>query len=293
MDNSSRSIKRKLQVSNGHYLDFDHLARITDAISKIPADRTVQMKELEENTGLPFRQVRNRVSIARALGLIDRKKLQLTIFGHLCVAHDPFYDTIPCLEYLHYKASSNYENLIWYESFNNLLKDKLLLDYSGWLDFYRTYLSNQYTEHSLRDHLGKEVRFILDAYLKQNFNKLLLLHEDNSGNIYLRRYHSITPLILAAMIYELGSHENCNTMQVSDVAIRPGSPAVVFGLDLASIRKQIEGLHDLGWLRYETTHNLDQIRLKPGYTSFSFLFAHFENREPCEDNKQTQGGFFQ
>ena len=33
-----------------------------------------------------------------------------------------------------------------------------------------------------------------------------------------------------------------------------------------------------GLLRYETTHNLDQIRLKPSFSAYEFLSAHFEGR---------------
>jgi hypothetical protein len=281
--------KRKLQISNGHYLDFDHLARITDALFNQSSHRLILMKELEQNTGLPFRQVRNRVSIARALGLINRNKLQLTTLGQLCVTHDPFFDTIACLEFLHFKASSRFENLVWYESFNSLLKEKIMLDYPGWLNYFKTLLLGKYTEHSLRDHLGKEVRFILDAYLGKNFNKLLLLHEDTSGNIYQRRYHTVTPLILCAMIYDFGNRNETSFFQISEFADLPGSPAVVFGLDLVSFRQQIEGLHDRGWLKYETTHNLDQIRLKPHLSAISFLSAHFEGREPSIDSIPNHG----
>ena len=69
------------------------------------------------------------------------------------------------------------------------------------------------------------------------------------------------------------------------MATQPGSPAMVFGLDVASFRQQIEGLHDRGWLRYETTHNLDQIRLKPGFSTLEFLTAYFEDREPRQNDE--------
>ena len=95
------------------------------------------------------------------------------------------------------------------------------------------------------------------------------------------------------MIYDFCAAEETHLFQVGEMAATPGSPAVAFGLDAASFRQQIEGLHDHGWLRYETTHNLDQIRLKPGLSAISFLSAHFEGREPCEDSKQSPGGIFQ
>ena len=62
--------------------------------------------------------------------------------------------------------------------------------------------------------------------------------------------------------------------------------------DPVDMIKLVEGLHDRGWLRYETTHNLDQIRLKPGFSAIEFLTAHFENREPHEDSNELPGGIF-
>ena len=91
----------------------------------------------------------------------------------------------------------------------------------------------------------------------------------------------------------ISATKEAHLFQVGEMAATPGSPAVVFGLDAASFRQQIEGLHDRGWLRYETTHNLDQIRLKPGFSAMEFLAAHFEDREPREDTKPSPGGIFQ
>ena len=67
----------------------------------------------------------------------------------------------------------------------------------------------------------------------------------------------------------------------------PGSPARVFGIDTDFLRALVEALHNKGWLRYETTHNLDQVRLRPGFTSIEFLTAYYEQREP--QPKDTDG----
>jgi hypothetical protein len=95
------------------------------------------------------------------------------------------------------------------------------------------------------------------------------------------------------MIYDFCATKETHLFQIGEMAVTPGSPAVVFGLDAALFRQQIEGLHDRGWLRYETTHNLDQIRLKPGFSALEFLTAHFEDRDPREDTKPLPGGIFQ
>jgi len=65
------SVKRKLQISNGHYLDFDQLARLIHAMNSAEEGQKIIMSFLEKETGLPFRQVRNRISIGRAIGIIE------------------------------------------------------------------------------------------------------------------------------------------------------------------------------------------------------------------------------
>ena len=277
---SGKSVRRKLQVSNGHDLDFNHLARLTNAISSHREGSAMTMNDLAEESGLPFRQVRNRVSVARALGLYGKKALQLTALGAVISEYDPFCESIATLEYLHYKAAGNVENLVWYEIFNTLLVHEKLMNYTGWLAYFQKTLSEEYTEYSLKQHAAKEIRFVLDAYLEQHFQKLLLLHQDEEGNIYRRRYTRCTPLVLCAMIYDFCATQRTHFSQVSELAAASGSPALIFGLDDETFRQQIEGLHDRGWLRYESTHNLDQIRLKPGFSALEFLRAHFENREP-------------
>jgi len=121
--------------------------------------------------------------------------------------------------------------------------------------------------------------------MERNFRKLELLRGSSDERLYRRRYTQFAPLVLSAMIYDFCATKETHLSQVGEMAVTPGSPAVVFGLDAASFRQKIEGLHDRGWLRYETTHNLDQIRLKPGFSALEFLTAHFKDHEPRKDTK--------
>ena len=52
------------------------------------------------------------------------------------------------------------------------------------------------------------------------------------------------------------------------------------GLIDGLFRQNLEELHSRGWLRYESTHNLNQVRLKDGLSAIEFLSAHFEQKEP-------------
>lgn len=280
----AKSAKRKLQVSNGHFLEFDQLARLLYAVRDHHTDTKITFTFLEEETGMPLRQVRNRVSIGRAMGLFHQNAIRLSNLGELVVSHDTFMEAKATLEFLHFMAAGNRTNLIWYEIFNTLLVQEAAMDYEGWIAYFRKQLAGKYSKHSLKKHLSAEIRFVVDAYLQKNFRRLEILQESPDGRLFRPRYAHIEPIALCAMIYDYGAKQGLQLIQVEEMAVAPGSPALVFGLDAETLRQKVEVLHEQEWLRYETTHNLNQIRLKPGLSALEFLAAHYENRQPMAKN---------
>ena len=274
--------KRKLQVSNGHYLEIDQTARLIHTVATSAPGQKITLALLEEETGMPFRQVRNRISIARAMGLFVKRSLQLTPFGNLIAKHDPFFETRGSLEYVHYLAAGNYNNLIWYEIFNTLLVSGQSLDYPAWIRSFKDILDGLYSKKSLQDHLPKEVRFIIEAYTENSFKKLELLSKDSQGKLAKRRYLTPTPLIFSAILYHYAEKQKTNLLQVEDLLQVPGSPPKLFFMGRELFNDTMELLHEKGYLRFEGTHDLNQLRLKEEYTSASFLTAFYENRAPSE-----------
>lgn len=277
---SKRIIRRKFQVSRSHLLEFDHFSRVLSYLYDKREATKISRQLLIENSGLPDGQVASLISIGAAMGLIQVGNQILTPMGLIITEHDIFLEKHGTLEWCHYKAAGSYQNLIWFEVFNHLLAEESAMTQEGWHEYFREKLRAQYTDKTIKDHVRKEVRFLIDAYIERNFSKLELLHQSPDKRLYRRRYTSFAPLVLSAMIYDFCATHEAHLSQISEMVAAPGSPAMVFGLDATSFRQQIEGLHKRGWLRYETTHNLDHIRLKPGFSSLEFLTAHFEDREP-------------
>lgn len=290
---AKKSTRRKFQVSNGYLLEFDQLARILHFLLEHRDAKKINSKALQEDTGLADRQVESLVSMAAAMGLVTRGRQVLTSVGLLVAEQDIFIEKRGSLEWCHYVAAGSFRNLIWFEIFNRLLAEASPITQDQWNERIRSDLAGKYSKRTIGKGLYEEVRFIIDAYMERNFSKLELLHRLSDERLYRRRYTQFVPLVLSAMIYDFCARKETHLSQIDEMALTLGSPAVVFGLDAASLRQQIEGLHDRGWLRYETTHNLDQIRLKPGFSALEFLTAHFENREPREDTKLSPGGILQ
>jgi len=277
---TNNGTKRKLQLCNGYTLQFDQLARVISAIGDNRNAPRISRRFLEEATGLPDRHIESLVSMGSAMGLI-RPGVQLpTVVGALIARHDMFFENKGSLEWCHYKGAGSYRNLVWFDVFNRLLAHEAPMTRQQWTERFRRDLSGQYSDRTMQKVLQEEVHFVTDAYFNQGLAKLNLVQESPDGTLRRRRYTEIEPLVLCAMLYDTNEGLDTRILELHRLAATPGSPALLFGIDLDSLRRLVDGLHDRGWIRYETTHNLDQLRLKPGYDSFEFLTAYYEGRDP-------------
>jgi hypothetical protein len=273
-------INRKFQLSNGYTLEFEQLARVLICMAEKPAAKKIPRAEIQEGTGLTDRHVESVVSMGCAMGLIQAGTQILTLAGRLIAQYDVFIQSRPTLEWCHYMGAGSFKNLVWFEVFNTFLPAGPVMTASDWMRRLRSSLAGQYSDKTLAKNLRQEIHFVEDAYLNRNFAKLELLHRTTDDRLYSRRYTQITPVIFAAMLYDLASREKAGLLQATDVLEKPGSPGLVFAMDEVVVRQAIEAVHERGWVRFESTHNLDQIRFKEGFSAISFLRSHYEGTVP-------------
>ncbi len=274
--------KRKLQISNGYNLKFDQLARILNAVSLQSDNKKINRNYVEISTGLTNRQIKSLVSMSCSLGLIKPITNIFTSFGRYVFNYDPFFESIGTLEYCHYNAAGTYANLFWFDFFNVYLDKKSVFTYEDLLNNFRISLINDYSKHTIKSHVAKEVRFILDAYTNSNLRKLKLITLSTNSQYQKIRYSNPNPLILSAMIYDQASKNNTRLIQISDLVNVSGSPGKVFGMDEYTMRQNLENLHMKGWIRLESRHGLNQIRLYDGITQTDFISAYYEEHEPIK-----------
>ncbi len=272
--------KRKFQVSNSYPLDFDQLARLLNFLLDNRDQKKIKRAFIQEETGFADRHVESLISMGTAMGLIKPNLQLLSPVGLLVAQNDIFIEQKATLQLCHYKGAGTYHNLIWYEIFNTLLREEQPMTQERWNEYFRNLLAGKYTKRTLSKGVAEEVQFIVDAYQNRNFSKLGLLLKAQNGVLYCKRHTEIELLILAAVIYDYCSNSGSSLHQVEELVATPGSPPVLFGLDLITFRGLLEDLHEHGWLRYETTHKLDQIRLKPGYSLLDFIASYYEGRPP-------------
>jgi len=272
--------KRKFQVSNGYLLDFDQLARVLNFLKENPSAKKIKRKDLRESTGLSDRQLESLVSIGSAMGLIQPRNQILSPVGELIAEHDIFIEAKGTIEWCHYIGSGSYRNLIWYEVFNSLLLNNQPMGQEGWLTYFREEFAGLYTEKTISQHLRQEVRSVVDAYLNRNFKKLEILQQASDGRLYRRRHINTEHVVFSAILYDYANRNETNLLQLREMVERAGAPGVLFSMDEPTLRKVVEKIHEKGWIRYETTHNLDQARLKEDFTALDFLKAYYQNENP-------------
>ena len=272
--------KRKFQICNGYLLEFDQLARVLDCMAAHSGAAKISRELLMEGTGLSNRQVESLVSIGAALGVIQRGRQTLSPVGALLAKHDVFMEQPATLEWCHYQGAGTYRNLVWFEIFNSLLPSRPPLSTQGWMDCLRDAFRGQYTDRTIGKHLHEEVRFVADAYLVRNFKKLQLLYEGLDGKVARRRHAEPQPEMLAAMLYDYGERQKSRLLQVKELVELPGAPGLLLAMDEGTLRERLEDLHGRGWVRLETTHNLNQVRLLDGFGAVELLAAFYEQRAP-------------
>ena len=277
---------RKLQLSNGYLFEFDQLSRVLHFLAARPAEKRIYRKIIQESIGLSERQIESVVSVGCALGLIKSGMQTLTQTGALIAAHDIFLERSGTLEWCHYKGAGNSRNIVWYEIFNHILSTEKITTESNCIAELRTALSGQYSNKTISQHLRQEVHVIVDAYLNRNFKKLEILHQNSDGRLYRRRHLHVESPILSAMIYDFAAVLGESLLQVREIVEAKGSPSHLFGFDETTFRQAIELLHENGWVRYETTHHLDQVRLRNGFSALTFLQLYYEGNSPEPQQKE-------
>jgi hypothetical protein len=280
-----RPVKRKLQVANGYLLEFDNISRVLSASWENRSLNRINRVVLVESTGFPDRQVESLMSVASAMGLVQPRVQKPTVFGSLVATHDVFFERQGTLEWCHYRGAGSMRNLVWFDVFNRLLVEYEPMTHPEWNTWFRKELAGQYSERTIQKVVREEVHFVIDAYLQQKLKVLGILELGDGDAIVPQRHRQIDHLVFAAMLYDFIESHGGRTFEITELTRLPGSPAVAFVLDADSMRTLVEALHMEGLVRYETTHNLDQIRLIPGYGSDEFLRAYFEGRRPCREDE--------
>lgn len=255
----------KLQLTKGYAVDFDKLARLLGMLCAGTRGR-IPMTDVAVALGLANAHAEHLCSIAQALGLVARITYKPTALGRLVREHDPFFDDVGTLWFLHYTIASDPRVLIWHRVVTVILPGHRSIT----RDNIRTALDDLrdgIAERSRVDHdrnVTQELRVVLDAYLNQHLSRLDYLRPAGDLDSYVLGHGvPLAPLILGASIVRFRARHRAtaSALAVADLLQNPDGPAVVFQLGEEDLRAALESLKTQPGLSLESRADLDQVRL--------------------------------
>jgi hypothetical protein len=267
----------KLQLSNGYLVHFDQLARLLDAVCRDERPR-ISRTDLETAVGLANRKVENLCSIAQGLGLLQPITYRATPLGEVVRQHDPFFDDLGTLWFLHFAVSSEPRFMIWNHFANQVVPRRRSFTRAELADECAV-LAEGHSRYTVQNHVRNEAKSVLDAYTTQNFSRLAYLREDGEG--YIPDYREpVPPLVLAAAIVRFRDrHRPGDTgVNVADLIAAPNSPGVVFQLTEDRFRTALEQLKTEPGLSVESRADLDQVRLTDGTPDSTWMERYYARR---------------
>jgi hypothetical protein len=267
----------KLQLSNKYLLEFDRLAQLLNAACRDGRER-IPRADLADAVGLADRHVKQLCGFAQAFGLLKNITLRPTALGRLIYQHDPFFDDLGTLWYLHYIISSDPRHLIWCRLVTEVIPT------------YRTFTREQaratfddlrgiFSEDSIKKHVLSELNTVLDAYTNQNLSRLAYLKLNGDG--YTLGYREPIPaLIVAASIvhYRDEYQDGASAVGIQNLLTDRYGPSVVFQLSEERFRSVLEELKTQPGLSLESRADLDQVRLAEAITADDWMRRYYEQR---------------
>ena len=267
----------KVQVTNQTDVNFDELARLLYAVCRDDRAR-IPKPDLAQATGMAERRVQNLGGIAQALGLTNRVTYRPTPLGELVQRHDPFFDDLGTLWFLHYRISSEPRHLIWNRLVTQVIPAQRYLTRQQARQAFDD-LKLYVTAYTMKDHVPDEIGKCLDAYISQRFNRLAYLRAE--GDSFALSYREPVPqLVLAASIvcFRDRHRPGDTAVPVPDLLTDRNGPGVVFQMDEGLLRATLESLKLQPGLSLESRADLDQVRLTDNTPDYAWMERYYAQR---------------
>ncbi|MDD2212030.1 MAG: DUF4007 family protein [Clostridia bacterium] len=247
----------KIQALNGFKLYFDQLSLVFN--EKNSGEGKVDYDRLTELTGLNRRKIRMLFTFLSDIGFTTKRSLKSTELGKIVFRNDPYLEDEGTLWIMHYLAAANSYLLIWNRIFNSIA---LLGEFTK-IDLLKNFsdLKDTISEDSFKDHIGKEITVVLDAYVNQRFAKLGLL-EFEDGIYQTVRNQNIPELILLTFMvhYRDQYYPGASAIEIGDLVDGENAPGRILFWDEGYLRNRLEDLKGHALIGIESRADLDQVR---------------------------------
>lgn len=254
-------MKIKLQLSEGYYLRFDHLAKLISCIAKKSDNSKLSKNLLAEKMGMSKKMIANLLSYSGALGLKKKRKFELDELGNIIYKSDPFFLSQKTLWFLHYFLISNKEYVVWNRLINIVFYKENKVTTEKAMPYFRD-LIGQFTEKSIKRNIPKEINSFFNAYTEQNFCRLEYIKKISNHSYNIQNDFKVPDLCILASCYLYRDRyaSGATALEISDLSRDENSPGRVFHISEYKLRLTFERLHAKRYISVESRANLDQIR---------------------------------
>lgn len=257
------NIPYKLQLTRGFILDFIQIARLLSYAAQRPERGRISSEEYVAMMGVSASRVEHVGSQAVALGLLQPIVLTATPLGQWIYQRDPYLDDLGTLWLLHYILSSNKRYVVWNRLINQVVPENERFSIAIARPYFDD-LAQIYSEHSMDNHVRKEISMVWNAYTEQAFAHLDYLRAE-SEVIYVRGPGKpVPPLIFlaAVLLYRERYAPDTVTVNIPILASAPNCPGRVFGLNQRQVRDLLDMVQGRGSIYVESRADLDQVRFR-------------------------------
>lgn len=265
-----------LQLTKGFFVDFTQLARMLAYAMTHQAESRISSEAFATDLGISTSRVINLSSLASAFMLLKSIVLTPTALGKLIYEYMPYLDDVGTLWLLHYVISSDIRYVIWNRLVNQVIPENSRLSTAIARPYFED-LAMYYSEHSMDQHVRKEIGAVWNAYTEQEFAHLHYLRAE-SEQIYTRGYGDLTipeVLLSTVLLYRARYAPDAATLDIDTLAHAPNSPGRVFGLSQRQVRDLLEQAEGAYNINVETRADLDQVRIPGGLNWLAVMEAYY------------------
>lgn len=190
--------------------------------------------------------------------------------------YDGFLETKGTLWTLHYIISSKEHLVIWNRLFNNILSNDFK-DRETMVTYFED-IKTQVSDYTFERNVRKEIKMVIDTYLRERFSLIDLISSSDKGYSYNRNGNIPDLILLSSIIYFRDKYyAGSTTISIKDICHSDNSPGRICFLDESYIRNKLEHLKNLGLLGLESRADLDQVRLGNDLTVESVMEEYYKS----------------
>lgn len=268
----------KLELNKSYEISAGAVAKVINIVGDANRPKGSVYKLVANLMGVTSAKSEAFLNYTRAMELVIPRQLTLTPFAEFIDEFDPSFVDPGSLWLLHYLAASNHYLVVWNYLFNQLLPKGDLVSKSNILKKFDIF-TGRWTEYTIKSKASDELQGLFLSYSDYLFSDLnIFSYNKKSSKLTFRTSNPVPKLIFLStmLVFRDRYHPGSTAMDIREISYSNNSPGRLLFLNELVVRKQLDELHDAGWLNLESSANLDQVRFRQDVSWLKAAALYFE-----------------